>query len=132
MMTFARASHRLMRLVQTTLQQPEPTPPECPAAALFESGVERPEQGSPAAWSRKRHINGGDNTEPALKRVRLTRKNLSEFDKISGKKTTNEASVSTPSDSTGDSSTTKTISTTSSGFAIQAYENGILNPTFSK
>ncbi|KAK4674680.1 hypothetical protein QC763_0026790 [Podospora pseudopauciseta] len=55
--------------------------------------------------------------------VRLTRKNLALFNKMGKKKT------SDPSD---DSGSTKTISTTASGFAIQAYKNGVLDPSSSK
>ncbi|KAK3686136.1 hypothetical protein B0T22DRAFT_500801 [Podospora appendiculata] len=47
------------------------------------------------------------------KRVRLTRKNLALFDKSA-------------------SSAAKTASTTTSGFAVQAYKNGILPPALSK
>lgn len=64
-----------------------------------------------------------DDHEPQPKRARLTRKNLALFDKIGKKKT---------SDPTDDSSTTRTISTTASGFAIQARKNGILDPIDSK
>jgi hypothetical protein len=76
----------------------------------------------------KRSINGdgSDNTHQ-LKRVRLTHKNLAEFNKMARKKGTSKAPVSDPPDSTG-----KPKSTTSSGFAIQAYKNGILGPRSSK
>ncbi|KAK0655388.1 hypothetical protein B0T16DRAFT_289635, partial [Cercophora newfieldiana] len=55
--------------------------------------------------------------------ARLTQKNLALFDKMAKKKT---------SGTTDGSSTTKTTLTTTSGFAIQAYKNGILEPGYSK
>ncbi|KAK5663088.1 hypothetical protein OQA88_6504 [Cercophora sp. LCS_1] len=74
--------------------------------------------------SRKQRVED-DDCEPQPKRARLTRKNLTLFDKMRkhSKKT------SDPSD---DSGSTKTISTTSTGFAIQARKNGILEPRHSK
>ncbi|KAK4683173.1 hypothetical protein QC764_0026690 [Podospora pseudoanserina] len=82
---------------------------------------------------RKRQLDSNNDAEPQAKRaratrltsepVRLTRKNLALFNKIGKKKT------SDPSD---DSGSTKTISTTTSGFAIQAYKNGVLDPSSSK
>ncbi|KAK0635023.1 hypothetical protein B0T17DRAFT_515079 [Bombardia bombarda] len=89
----------------------------------------RPEQVSSATLLRKRQIDSdGDKHQP--KRARLTRENLAVFNKMvkKGKKT----SASAPPDSTVESSTTKTVSTTTSGFAIQADENGILQPRYSK
>jgi hypothetical protein len=86
-------------------------------------------QAAPAATPRKRQIDDSD-VEPQPKRARptseparLTQKNLALFDKMTKKKT---------SGTTDGSSTTKTTSTTSSGFAIQAYKNGILDPRSSK
>jgi hypothetical protein len=73
--------------------------------------------------SRKRQIDSGSDDEPLVKRARLTRKNLALFDKMGRKKA---------SDPTDDLNTTKTTSTTTSGFAIQAYKNGILPPRYSK
>ncbi|KAJ4314685.1 hypothetical protein N0V84_008760 [Fusarium piperis] len=62
-------------------------------------------------------------TRPTSKPARLTRQNLARFNKMGKKKTSN------PSD---DSRSTKTLSTTASGFAVQARENGILDPFSSK
>ena len=90
---------------------------------------------SPATGWRKRQVDGdGDDNNHQLKRARLTTENLTLFDKMGKKKGTNKTSVSAPSDSTIDSPTTKakSISTTTSGFADQAYKNGILLPIHSK
>lgn len=122
-------------LVQTTPQQPNPESPEHPYVLSLESDVEGPEQVSPATQLRKRQTDSDDddNTEPELKRARLTRRNLAKFDKMGGKKkATNKASASVPLESTADSSTTKTTSTTSPGFATQARDNGILPADFSR
>ncbi|KAL2689380.1 hypothetical protein Neosp_003433 [[Neocosmospora] mangrovei] len=83
--------------------------------------------------SRKRQLDSDDDAEPQTKRARttqptleparLTRQNLARFNKMGKKKT------SDPSD---DSGSAKTISTTSTGFAIQARKNGILEPRYSK
>lgn len=73
--------------------------------------------------SRKRQLDSDDDAEPRTKRARLTRQNLARFNKMGKKKT---------SDSSDDSGSTKTISTTASGFAIQARKNGILDPIGSK
>lgn len=79
----------------------------------------------------KRPIDGdGSYNGHHLKRVRLTHKNLAEFNKTARKKGTSKASVSAPPESTGESTSTK--STTTSGFAVQAYKNGILDPLSSK
>lgn len=62
--------------------------------------------------------------------MRLTQNNLALFNKVGRKKGSNKAS--TCNDSAGESTTTKTISTTSSGFDVQAYQNGIIDPVYSK
>ncbi|KAK0655474.1 hypothetical protein B0T16DRAFT_397072 [Cercophora newfieldiana] len=79
-------------------------------------------QAPQSTQTRKRQLDSDDDKRQP-KRARLTRKNLAAFDKMGKKKT------SDPSD---DSGSTKAISTTSSGFAIQAYKNGILDPRYSK
>ncbi|KAI9861737.1 MAG: hypothetical protein M1813_005086 [Trichoglossum hirsutum] len=95
--------------------------------------IERSEQVSPAARPRKRQIGSDvDDSEPQLERAWLTRKNLALFNKMAKKKEANKASASAPQESTVEPSMTKTTSTTSSGFAIQAYNNGILDPLHSK
>ncbi|KAH0551459.1 hypothetical protein GP486_007327 [Trichoglossum hirsutum] len=66
-----------------------------------------------------------------LKRARLTRENLALFNKMAKKKEANKASASASLGFTATSSGTKTAST-SSGFAIQAEKNGILDPLGSK
>ncbi|KAJ2894224.1 hypothetical protein MKZ38_007824 [Zalerion maritima] len=93
------------------------------------------EQIVPAATSRKRQLDSDDDAEPQTKRARttrptseparLTRKNLATLDKMGKKKT------SDPTDDSG-STRTKTTSTISSGFNVQARKNGILDPYSSK
>ncbi|KAI0117716.1 hypothetical protein GGR51DRAFT_264758 [Nemania sp. FL0031] len=97
------------------------------------------EQVSPATQSPKRQIDSDDDgddhhhNEHRLKRARLTRKNLTRFNEMGKKKGTQAAAPpSAPQDSTTESTTTKTASTTTSGFAVQAYKNGILGPSSSK
>ncbi|KAF2962856.1 hypothetical protein GQX73_g10717 [Xylaria multiplex] len=81
--------------------------------------------------SRKRQIAGdSDDDKPQPKRARLTRKNLALFDKMGKKKESHRAS--SHCDSTGELQKTKTTSTTTSGFALQAHKNGILDPIGSK
>ncbi|KAK3337128.1 hypothetical protein B0T19DRAFT_61254 [Cercophora scortea] len=83
--------------------------------------------------SRKRQRDSDDDAElrakraqtaqPTLEPARLTRQNLARFNKMSTKKT------SDPSD---DSGSTKTLSTTASGFDVRARKNGILDPIGSR
>ncbi|CAH0022752.1 unnamed protein product [Clonostachys rhizophaga] len=82
--------------------------------------------------SRKRQIDSDNNVDdnPQLKRARLTRENLARFTKMG--KGTKKISLSSPCDSTSESQKTKSTSTTTSGFAIQARRNGILDPSHSK
>lgn len=104
---------------------PEPSQAELPPAQEEQVPANPP--------SRKRQLDSDDDAEPRAKRARttrpaseparLTRKNLALFNKMGKKKS------SDPSD---DSGSTKTISTTSTGFAIQARENGMLEPRYSK
>jgi hypothetical protein len=119
MTAFPHASQRLTEeLAQTTLHEPKPTPPKRPYTSFLEPN--------------ERQIGSdGDNDQHQPKRAQLTRKNLALFNKIAKNKG-KKASASAPADSTDESSTTKTTSTTSSGFAIQAYKNGILDPSSSK
>ncbi|KAJ2905784.1 hypothetical protein MKZ38_004461 [Zalerion maritima] len=96
---------------------------------------ERPEPVSTATPTRKRQIVGDsdDDAEPRTKRARttrptseparLTRQNLARFNKMGKKKT------SDPSD---DSGSTKTLSTTASGFDVRARKNGVLDPMGSR
>jgi hypothetical protein len=72
---------------------------------------------------RHRQIDSDGDDRPLEKRTRLTRKNLALFDKMTKKKAP---------ESTDASTTKKIISTTSSDFAIQAHENGIVRPASSK
>ncbi|KAI0398707.1 hypothetical protein F4802DRAFT_611421 [Xylaria palmicola] len=65
-----------------------------------------------------------------LKQVRLTQGNLALLDKVTGGKHINKTLASP--ESAGGSSTTKSTSTSTPGFAIQAYKNGILEPRYSK
>jgi hypothetical protein len=63
--------------------------------------------------------------------VRLTRKNLALLEKIANE-STKKSSVSAPPGSTDESSSAKTLATTTSGFAVQAYSNGILASAHSR
>lgn len=135
---FSHATHRLMDLVQTNLQQPKskppkpPKPPNRPHASSLEPKVERPEQVSPATPLRKRQVvSDGDNKKHQLKRARLTQKNLALFNKTAKNKG-KRASASAPSESTIELSTIKTTLITTSGFALQARKNGILRLPQSK
>ncbi|KAK5657586.1 hypothetical protein OQA88_3160, partial [Cercophora sp. LCS_1] len=80
-------------------------------------------QAPQSTQTRKRRLDSDNDAEPRTKRVRLTRKNLAAFDKMGKKKTSDDDSGSTE---------TKATSTTSSGFAIKAHRNGILEPAYSK
>lgn len=130
METFPDTSQRLTEeIVQTARQHPQSKPLKCRDTSLSEPKVEGQEQVPPATRVRKRQIDSEDDSdgEHELKRARLTRKNLTRFNKMAKKKGTSKGSApaSAPPDSTVDSSSTKTISTTSSGFAIRAHRNGI-------
>ncbi|TAQ87703.1 hypothetical protein B7494_g3983 [Chlorociboria aeruginascens] len=108
-------------------------PPKRPYTPVLEPKLEGQEQVPPATRSQERQIGSdGDDNEHQLKRARLTRKNLTHFNKMVRKKGTNNASMSAPPESMTRSTSTKTTSTTTSGFAIKAYENGILDPFSSK
>ncbi|KAJ8124091.1 hypothetical protein ONZ43_g114 [Nemania bipapillata] len=110
-----------------TIQQP--SLPEPPYAPIPKPKAEEHEKASPTMLSQKRQI-GSDliNNEHQLKRARLTRKNLALFNKTGKNKETNAAQLSSLPESTIESTTatTKTTSTISSGFAIEAFHNGIL------
>ncbi|KAF4469534.1 heterokaryon incompatibility [Fusarium albosuccineum] len=85
--------------------------------------------------SRKRQIDSGSDIgdKPQLRRARLTRKNLIRFTKMGkDKKKESKKSSSSHRDSTSESQKTKTTSTTTSGFADQAFKNGILPSRHSK
>lgn len=81
------------------------------------------EQAPPTTQSRKRQIDSDSDDKP-LKGARLTQKNLSLFDKMGKMKKAPE--------STDESGSTKTTSTTTSGFDFKAYKNGILLPPSSR
>lgn len=88
--------------------------------------------------SRRRQLDGDDDAEPRVKRARttqptseparLTRQNLAHFNKMGNNHNGSEKGF-TSHDS---SSSTKTLSTTASGFAVRAKKNGILDPIGSK
>ena len=110
-----------------TPSPPQETPPG--ATASLGAGLVRS--------TKRRRDATSENDPPPTKRARLTRKNLALFDKVGKKESKTKGSkkaASAPPDSTADPSsptptpTTKTISTTTSGFAEQAYKNGILLP----
>ncbi|KAI0867297.1 hypothetical protein GGS24DRAFT_486036 [Hypoxylon argillaceum] len=97
-------------------------------ARLTGTDTQRPEQNSSVTWLRKREIDSdsdSDNNERQSKRVRLTRKNLTLFNKKMRKKEPNKALGSGTRESTSES-LAETLSTTAVGFATQADENGIL------
>ncbi|KAH6619163.1 hypothetical protein B0J18DRAFT_467340 [Chaetomium sp. MPI-SDFR-AT-0129] len=90
------------------------------------------EQVSPATQS---HIGGGDDDEHQLKRAPLTRKNLAQFNKMARKKGTNTpvpVPKSTVQSLTANTTSTRTTSATTSGFAIKTYRNGMLPSIISK
>jgi hypothetical protein len=111
----------------------KPKPLKRPSTSVLEPKVERQERISPATLFRKWQIDCDcDDNEHQLKWARLTSKNLAQFNKMGRKKGTNKRSASAPAESTGKSGTTETTSTASSGFAMQARKNGILDPSSSK
>ncbi|KAH6630211.1 hypothetical protein B0J18DRAFT_93229 [Chaetomium sp. MPI-SDFR-AT-0129] len=112
----------MSRLLSFFTVDEKQTSPELSQAELLPTQGEQVPANPP---SRKRHIAvDNDDDKPQSKRARLTRKNLALFDKM-GKKKDHQ-------DSTTSSQTTKTTSTRVSGFADQAYKNGILPPRHSK
>lgn len=87
----------------------------------------------PAGVSQTRQTNSqSHDSRYYRRRARLTRENLAVFDKMTKKKVPINVSASVTTVSVAESSSTRTTSTTASGFAIQAYKNGILNPRLSK
>lgn len=90
----------------------------------------RLEQVSPTTLLRTRQIDDDNVDRHQWEPARLTRKNLAMFNKMVKKG--GNTSVSASPDSTVKSSTTKTNSTTASGFAIQACKNGMLGPRASE
>jgi hypothetical protein len=102
------------------------TRPELSRAELPPS---REEQIAPATTSRKRQLDSNIDDEPLVTRARLTRKNLAIFDKMAKRKSSDPTDPTDPTDGSG---STRAISTTSPGFALQAYTNGIRGPTNSK
>ncbi|OAA57401.1 hypothetical protein SPI_07060 [Niveomyces insectorum RCEF 264] len=128
------------RAARTGRQQ---KPAEHPHTPLPASVIGRPEKLPPAKPPQKRRIDGGSSTgragdsddrnERPPKRARLTRKNLALFNRMAKKKANKGSASAAPESGTTTSTTqTKTISTTSSGFADQADKNGILNTRRSK
>ncbi|KAK4133511.1 hypothetical protein BT67DRAFT_404805 [Trichocladium antarcticum] len=76
------------------------------------------------AWLQERQVGSDDDsTGRQLRRAPLTRKNLALFNNLGRKKGPNTASASTP---------TTRSPTTTSGFALQAGKNGVLDPLSSK
>ncbi|KAK3367309.1 hypothetical protein B0T24DRAFT_651576 [Lasiosphaeria ovina] len=114
------------------------TSPELSEAELLPTQEEQVPANPP---SRKRQLDSDDDAEPRTKRARttrptseparLTRQNLARFNKM-GNNHKGSKKGSTHRGPTTESSSTKTLSTTASGFAIQAQENGILDPFSSK
>ena len=90
------------------------------------------EEDSQGIATRKRHISSNSENERQLKRARLTQGNLTLFDKMTKKNVDTKASLLSGSTADSSKTQTKTISTTSSGFEVQATKNGILLSTNSK
>ncbi len=90
--------------------------------------AEEEKQAPQSTQTRKRQLDSDNDAEPRTKRVRLTRKNLAAFNKMGNKK---KKKTSDDDDDSG-STKTKTTSTTSSGFAIRAHRNGILELAYSQ
>ncbi|KPM42330.1 hypothetical protein AK830_g4223 [Neonectria ditissima] len=111
----------------------QPKPLNRPYASLPEPTGECQEQVSPATLLQTRPIDVDSNNdiEYRPKRIPLTRKALALFNRMEKNKGENGLASPLP-DFTVPSSTTKTISTTMSGFAMQARQNGILNLMLSK
>ncbi|KAK0612378.1 hypothetical protein B0T17DRAFT_584141 [Bombardia bombarda] len=110
------------------------TSPELSQAGLLPTQDEQV-PANPSA--RKRQPDSDEGAGPRKKRAqttsepaRLTRKNLALLNKMNN--TEGSKKTSTHLDSTDSSSTRKTLSTTASGFVLQARENGILDPFDSK
>lgn len=81
------------------------------------------------------NTNANDNTNKIEHdQAQLTRRNLALFNKMTTEEGTRDALESALLESTGQTTTTKmkSTSTTRSGFAIAAYQNGILPPNQSK
>lgn len=116
-------------LLQPTRQAPTPKSLER-GTSLPKPKVEEQDKTSPATQMRKQQIDSDDdNNEHKSRKARLTQKNLARFNNMVKKKEANKPSAL--SDSTGES-TTKTTSTKTSGFAIQAHKNGMYHPLNSK
>ncbi|KAF2964694.1 hypothetical protein GQX73_g8888 [Xylaria multiplex] len=134
------------RLTQTSARQPlfeeaehvaRPKPPKCRDTSLPQCKVERQHQILLTSRVQKRQIESeqdDSNNEHELRRARLTRKNLARLNRMAKRKRPSKesASASILTDSTADSSSAKTISTTSPGFAIRAHRNGIVGSLYSK
>ncbi|KAF3768237.1 hypothetical protein M406DRAFT_240996, partial [Cryphonectria parasitica EP155] len=87
----------------------------------------------PRSLPKRRHDTLPSDNEPQLKRARLTRTNLALFDKMV--KDFNPSARHSAGSALGKStvvSSSRTMSTTMSGFALQAEKNGILDPSSSK
>ncbi|KAI5917139.1 hypothetical protein F4810DRAFT_716746 [Camillea tinctor] len=112
-----------------TVQQPKP-PRRSSSSSITPPEVKVEEQGriSQITPLRKRQINNNNNDDKhQLKPTQLTRKNLAKFNKMMKEEGTgSKDSISTPPESISESTFSKTLSTTMSGFAIQANRNGIL------
>ncbi|KAL2135145.1 hypothetical protein VTI74DRAFT_9576 [Chaetomium olivicolor] len=120
-----RLRSRKRRLDESLHSERKRTKRVCSAQAGGNSNGDRNGDGDTKVGVSSRTGDTGDH----LVRAPLTRKNLSLFDKMTrqGKK----ISTSGPADSASDSPT-KTISTTTTGFANQAFTNGILPPVRSE
>ena len=99
---------------------------------MDEPHIREQEQQAPRnTQTRKRQIDSDSDDEPLIKRARLTRENLARLNKM-GKTKKGPKTASTQHDTSDDSATTKSLSTTASGFDVRARGNGILDPFGSK
>jgi hypothetical protein len=106
-------------------------PPDGPYDLIPELKLEKLAQVSPATPSRKRQRGiDNENSGAHLEQGRLTRKNLALFNKMSRPKKRSKHDESVTSNNVTES--LKSISTTTSGFALKAQKNGILDLSRSK
>lgn len=110
--------------------------PQSPCSWSIESEAgEEPRHASPQPLPKRRISDddddgsGGRVDQHLRKRARLTRDNLAALEKMTRRR--NGTSLESRLDSTVKSSSTKSTSTTSDGFALQATRNGILHPIHS-
>lgn len=112
-------------------QQPR-TPNLAPVSVLQIKTVVDTEALSAEILRTQQTSNESEKNGHCRKRARLTRENLAAFDEMAKKKAPTNAPAPLTADPAAESRSAGTKSTTASGFAIQAYENGILKSRLSK